>query len=192
MTAFLGYVLPYGQMSHWGATVITNLLSAIPWIGKSLVESTILIIIKIMVLSYLIYNIFIYIVLFNKISSGKDLESIGKISPYAVKKGKKGLIDKSKFLDIPYSFLAMLVGFIDGDAYICIAKTRKKYIKLCLVISLDIKDLSILEYIHSRLKIGKIKTYPKLGNKKTCKLVIHKTELQDILFPLFLYYNIFF
>jgi ubiquinol-cytochrome c reductase cytochrome b subunit len=37
-TAFLGYVLPYGQMSLWGATVITNLLSAIPWIGKSLVE----------------------------------------------------------------------------------------------------------------------------------------------------------
>jgi len=35
---FLGYVLPYGQMSLWGATVITNLLSAIPWIGQSLVE----------------------------------------------------------------------------------------------------------------------------------------------------------
>jgi len=37
-TAFLGYVLPYGQMSLWGATVITNLLSAIPWIGQSFVE----------------------------------------------------------------------------------------------------------------------------------------------------------
>ena len=37
-TGFLGYVLPYGQMSLWGATVITNLLSAIPWIGTSLVE----------------------------------------------------------------------------------------------------------------------------------------------------------
>lgn len=32
------YVLPWGQMSLWGATVITNLLSAIPWIGKDLVE----------------------------------------------------------------------------------------------------------------------------------------------------------
>ena len=38
ITAFLGYVLPWGQMSLWGATVITNLLSAIPWIGKDLVE----------------------------------------------------------------------------------------------------------------------------------------------------------
>jgi len=37
-TAFLGYVLPYGQMSLWGATVITNLMSAIPWLGQSIVE----------------------------------------------------------------------------------------------------------------------------------------------------------
>nr|CAB45424.1 cytochrome b [Oryctolagus cuniculus] len=37
-TAFIGYVLPWGQMSLWGATVITNLLSAIPYIGTTLVE----------------------------------------------------------------------------------------------------------------------------------------------------------
>ena len=37
-TAFLGYVLPYGQMSLWGATVITNLLSAVPVFGQDLVE----------------------------------------------------------------------------------------------------------------------------------------------------------
>ena len=37
-TAFLGYVLPYGQMSLWGATVITNLMSAIPWLGQDIVE----------------------------------------------------------------------------------------------------------------------------------------------------------
>nr|AOR07141.1 cytochrome b [Enchytraeus cf. crypticus SL-2017] len=37
-TAFMGYVLPWGQMSFWGATVITNLFSAIPYIGKTLVE----------------------------------------------------------------------------------------------------------------------------------------------------------
>jgi quinol-cytochrome oxidoreductase complex cytochrome b subunit len=38
ITGFLGYVLPYGQMSFWGATVITNLMSAIPWIGNDFVE----------------------------------------------------------------------------------------------------------------------------------------------------------
>ncbi len=37
-TAFMGYVLPWGQMSFWGATVITNLFSAIPLIGPGLVE----------------------------------------------------------------------------------------------------------------------------------------------------------
>ena len=37
-TAFLGYVLPWGQISYWAATVITNLLSAIPYFGPSLVE----------------------------------------------------------------------------------------------------------------------------------------------------------
>nr|YP_009139080.1 cytochrome b [Cyclura pinguis]ARO70453.1 cytochrome b [Cyclura pinguis]CRH04133.1 cytochrome b [Cyclura pinguis] len=37
-TAFVGYVLPWGQMSLWGATVITNLLSAVPYLGTALVE----------------------------------------------------------------------------------------------------------------------------------------------------------
>nr|QTZ19018.1 cytochrome b [Mycomya sp. WQY006] len=37
-TAFMGYVLPWGQMSFWGATVITNLLSAIPYLGTYLVQ----------------------------------------------------------------------------------------------------------------------------------------------------------
>nr|BBG74369.1 cytochrome b [Guentherus altivela] len=38
MTAFVGYVLPWGQMSFWGATVITNLFSAVPYIGDILVQ----------------------------------------------------------------------------------------------------------------------------------------------------------
>nr|QXI36159.1 cytochrome b [Hypanus rudis]QXI36172.1 cytochrome b [Hypanus rudis]QXI36185.1 cytochrome b [Hypanus rudis] len=38
VTAFVGYVLPWGQMSFWGATVITNLLSALPYIGDMLVQ----------------------------------------------------------------------------------------------------------------------------------------------------------
>uniref|UniRef100_A0A343DC91 Cytochrome b n=3 Tax=Goodeidae TaxID=28758 RepID=A0A343DC91_9TELE len=38
MTAFVGYVLPWGQMSFWGATVITNLLSAVPYAGDALVQ----------------------------------------------------------------------------------------------------------------------------------------------------------
>ena len=37
-TGFMGYVLPWGQMSFWGATVITNLFSAVPFVGASIVE----------------------------------------------------------------------------------------------------------------------------------------------------------
>lgn len=38
ITAFIGYVLPWGQMSFWGATVITNFLSAVPYIGDDIVQ----------------------------------------------------------------------------------------------------------------------------------------------------------
>ena len=37
-TAFLGYTLPWGQMSYWGATVITNLFSAIPFVGDAILK----------------------------------------------------------------------------------------------------------------------------------------------------------
>ena len=37
-SAFLGYVLPWGQMSFWGATVITNLFSALPYVGEEVVQ----------------------------------------------------------------------------------------------------------------------------------------------------------
>ena len=38
LTAFIGYVLPWGQMSFWGATVITNFLSAVPYLGTEIVQ----------------------------------------------------------------------------------------------------------------------------------------------------------
>ena len=47
------YVLPWGQMSYWGATVITNLLSAIPWVGTDLVEFSHLLFISLFILAIL-------------------------------------------------------------------------------------------------------------------------------------------
>lgn len=38
LTAFLGYVLPWGQMSFWGATVITNIVTAVPYVGVTIVN----------------------------------------------------------------------------------------------------------------------------------------------------------
>jgi hypothetical protein len=49
-----------------------------------------------------------------------------------------------------------------------------------------------LQYINSVLEIGKINSYPKFKVKDTCKLVINKTDLQDIFFPLMRYYKLFF
>jgi hypothetical protein len=145
------------------ATVITNLLSAIPIFGHDLVE------------------------LKNKLST------IGNISIHAFKNGRVKRSDKNKneFLSIPYPFLAMLVGLIDDPKGGCIIihKTTKGYIKINLTIELNIRNLSILQYIHSILKLGKITVYSKFG---ICKLVINRTDIQEILFPLFLHHKLFF
>ncbi len=60
-----------------------------------------------------------------------------------------------------------------------------------MVISLHLDDISTLEYIHSVLKIGKITIYKDLRSP-ACKLIINKTDLQEVLFPLFIYHKIFF
>jgi len=101
------------------------------------------------------------------------------------------LLDKKDYVDVPTSFLAFLVGLIDGDGYIQITKTTKGFITMKLVISLHIEDISTLEYIHSTLKLGNINTYKDLRSP-SCKLVINRTELQEVLFPLLIHNNIFF
>ncbi len=182
-TAFLGYVLPYGQMSLWGATVITNLMSAIPWIGQDIVEST----------NYIeiISLLFCIIILFSY-NKNIYLPTIGIINKNALKKENKSLrLDKKEYILIPSSFLAFLAGLIDGDGYIQITKTTKGFIAIKLVISIHLEDISTLEYINSVLKLGKINIYKDLKSP-TCKLVINKTDLQELLFPLLIYNNIFF
>lgn len=161
-------------MSLWGATVITNLISAIPWVGQDIVESkkTIIVIVS---------NLFILYCI---------LPTLGEIHKNAIKKFKRTL-DKNHYLSIPSSFLAFLVGLIDGDGYIQISKTSKGFITIKLVISLHLEDLSTLEYINSVLKLGKINIFKDLKSP-TCKLILNRTELQEILFPLLIYNNIFF
>lgn len=137
------------------ATVITNLVTAIPVIGQSIAE----------------------------------LKAWGIVSNYVKSRRKK---KDDYYNNLPYSFLSMLVGFIDGDGYIFIHKSAKGYIKINLIITLNIRDIYTLEYINNILKLGKINTYPKGKTPKTCKLVINKTDLQQILFPLLEYHNIQF
>ena len=153
-------------MSLWGATVITNLMSAIPWIGQDIVE-------------------------FFKSIKHKILETMGIVHKNALKKIKKDFIDKKEYLSIPSSFIAFLVGLLDGDGYIQITETTKGFITMKLVISLHLKDLVTLEYIKSVLKLGTITIYKDLKSP-TCKLIINKTDLQEVFFPLLMYHNIYF
>jgi len=166
-------VLPYGQMSLWGATVITNLLSAIPVFGQDIVELT---------------NITEYLRMATIIPV---LPTIGTVSIHAIKKGKNLRLHKREYLSIPYSFLAFLVGLIDGDGYIQITRTTKGFIAIKLVIEIHLEDISTLEYIHSVLKLGKISISRDLKNP-ICKLIINRTDLQELLFPLLLHNSIFF
>ena len=161
-------------MSLWGATVITNLMSAIPWVGQDIVE-----------LKKIIY-------IYSEAICLGTLPIIGTVHKNALRKGKNSSrLEIQEYLNIPPSFLAFFAGLVDGDGYLQITKTTKGFIAMKMVISLHLEDISTLQYINSVLKIGKLNTYP--DNKSpTCKLVINRTDLQEILFPLFLYHNIFF
>uniref|UniRef100_UPI002A80FD8E LAGLIDADG homing endonuclease n=1 Tax=Pappia fissilis TaxID=1040649 RepID=UPI002A80FD8E len=119
------------------------------------------------------------------------LPIIGTVSPHALKKGKKIRLDKKEYLSIPYQFISFMVGLIDGDGYIQVTKTTKGFITIKLVICLSLEDISTLEYIHSVLKLGKITIYRDIKNP-ICKLIINKTDLQEIVFPLLIHHNIFF
>ncbi|KAG2231116.1 hypothetical protein INT48_007960 [Thamnidium elegans] len=167
-------------------------MSAIPWIGKDLVEFEPL------------ENGFIY----SNIVELSLLPVIGTVNSKAANKIKlRTEEEKLETLKISKSFLAMLVGLIDGDGYIAITKTPKDYIRIDLVISLDLspgratshpsgmmppargRDIDLLNYIHSVLKVGRINKYPK---SNLVKLTIPRTDLQTILFPLFIYHNLYF
>jgi hypothetical protein len=80
---------------------------------------------------------------------------------------------------------------VDGNGYIQITKTTKGFITIKLLIGLSLEDISCLDYIYSVLKIGKINIQRDQKNP-TCKLIINKTDLQEILFPLLIHHNIFF
>jgi len=161
------------------ATVITNLLSAIPVFGQDIVELK------------NVTEIFSSYPLKNEITITTLLPTIGTVSNHALKKGKKIRIDKKEYLSIPYQFVAFLAGFIDGDGYFQITKTTKGFITIKLKIVLQLEDLSTLEYIQSILKLGKLNIYRDYKNP-ICSLTINKTDLQEVIFPLFLHHGIFF
>ena len=198
---FLGYVIPFGQMSLWGATVITNLLSAIPVFGQDIVE----LIYKIENLTLITKDFFFFnnlsepsLYIFSNMgiitTNGQTIENtflptIGTVSPHAWK--KKIRKDKKEYLSIPSQFIAFFVGLIDGDGYIQVTKTTKGFITIKLTLTLSLDDLSTLEYIHSVWGLGLI-TISKDRLNPICTYRINRTDLQEVIFPLLHYHKIFF
>lgn len=164
-------------MIEYLATVITNLLSAIPWIGQDFVQFV--------TIFFLVLSVFSLSVFYMQYFS---LPTIGIVNSKALRGAKaRSPQDKTKYSNISSQFIAMLVGFIDGDGYIKITKTVKGFISMEIVISLDIRDKDLVEYLYSVLIIGRI-SY----NKSTVKYIIGRVDLQEILFPLLLHHNIYF
>ena len=116
------------------ATVITNLLSAIPWIGTDLVE-------------------FIYL-LFISLFTLAILPTIGSIN-YKALRGRAPRTENEKryALNIPFDFLSMLVGRIDGDGYISITQTPGGFIRIQLILSMNMEELDMIKYIQSYLRL---------------------------------------
>ena len=111
------------------ATVITNLISAVPWIGQDIVESinnTVII-----NLGTIVFIIFFLGGLHYQQIKSNSLPTIGIVNKNALKKSNKALrMNKEKYLSVPSSFLGFLVGLIDGDGYIQISKTSKGFITI--------------------------------------------------------------
>jgi hypothetical protein len=118
------------------------------------------------------------------------LPTIGNVHKNALKKMNK-LLDKKDYVNLPTSFLAFLVGLIDGDGYIQITKTTKGFITMKLVISLHIEYIKIILIPKTVVLIDSTISCP-LPGTALIKLVINRTELQEVLFPLLIHNNIFF
>ncbi len=120
----------------------------------------------------------------------KKLPVIGTIN-YKSRTSKLNRLSMAEYLAIPKSFLAFLIGFIDGDGFIGIKKNNYDCITVHLTLSLHLDDIAILNYIQSVLKIGKIYYYP-TRKSPTVRLIFSRSELQEVLFPLFLHHKLFF
>jgi len=169
------YVLPYGQMSLWGATVITNLLSAIPWLGKSLVE---------FVWGGLIYEeinkykfILVVIILLYAGKSCNIKNVIEYMFSLCIKHVKKSIIIRqsaeNKFLNYlnknNYStnlnfsqrlesgnfIYPYLVGLYEGDGWFSVSK-KGKYIMYEFGIEVSIRDIQLIYKIKKLLGVGTV------------------------------------
>lgn len=161
------------------ATVITNLLSAIPFIGGDLVPLSIILSL------YLLYTIYITLFIYNINYTFKRYNSLSRLFENSKSDDIRGDTlpsERHDIKNIDKNLLALIVGFIDGDGYIRITKKTKykpgtnqetlplvgyiNYIYISLIINLNENELELLQYFHKHLNIGKVYNItPKKGKR---------------------------
>ena len=199
VTAFLGYVLPYGQMSLWGATVITNLMSAIPWIGQDIVEFIWGGLSQLLIEEPNNSNVVQQILLNAGISPILVLGYVCVINIYVKKpksRGQSAGVRKLTTFKAPQRLnaenlkYAYLVGLFEGDGFFTVSK-KGKYFQCELGIELSIKDVQLIYKIKSLLGVGIIGFRVKNGNNMVYLRVRKKEHLISIIFPVFDRYPLF-
>ena len=199
-TAFLGYVLPYGQMSLWGATVITNLLSAIPWIGQDIVEFVWgglnteephygNIMLKILFnagtspnlgFAYVLFLIIVLTIYVKIAMTWRKSAGVRSIHTW----------EASQRLHTGDLIYAYIVGLFEGDGYFSITK-RGMYLTYEIGIELSIKDVQLIYKIKNILGIGVI-SFRKRDKIEMVSLRIRdKNHLKNFIIPIFDKYPMF-
>lgn len=194
---FLGYVLPYGQMSLWGATVITNLISAIPWIGQDVVEfvwgglntdephhgDMVLKILlnagtsPILGFAYVILLCIIYVKIAMTWRKSAGVRSLH--TSVASQRLHAG--------DLNYAYI---VGLFEGDGYFSITK-KGKYLTYEIGIEMSIKDIQLMYKIKNILGVGIISIRKRNSIEIVSLRIRDKNHLKNFVFPIFDKYPMF-
>jgi hypothetical protein len=192
-------VLPYGQMSLWGATVITNLLSAIPWIGTDFVQlvwgglytdepqyRNILLKILLNAGKFptfgFAYGLFL-ILLIISVKIAMTWEQSAGVRSISTSEASQRLHAG----DLTYAYL---VGLFEGDGFFSITKNGK-YLKYELGIELSIRDVQLIYKIKSFLGVGVV-SFRKRNQVEMVSLIIRdQNHLKNLIIPIFDKYSMF-
>ncbi len=193
------YVLPYGQMSLWGATVITNLMSAIPWIGQDIVEFLWGGLSQLLIEEPNNSDVVQQILLNAGISPILVLGYVCVICMDVKKpksRGQSAGVRELSTLEAPQRLnaenlnYAYLVGLFEGDGFFTVTK-KGIYFQCELGIELSIKDVKLIYKIKDILGVGIIGFRVRNGNSMVYLRVRKKDHLISKVLPIFDRYPLF-
>ena len=189
------YVLPYGQMSLWGATVITNLMSAIPWVGQDIVEF----LWGGLYMDEPQYGDVLLKILFDAGTTSNLVfgyacvnTDVKKPKAWGQSAGVRNIscFEASQRLNTENLIYAYLVGLFEGDGYFSLSK-KGKYFQCEIGIELSIRDVELIHKIKDILGIGTIAFRERNGVKMVYFRVRKKQHLINYMLPIFDKYPMF-